>query len=52
MRSAGGSIARSATHLQQVVLDDVADGAGLLVELARAPCTPKLSAIVIWTLST
>ena len=33
-------------HLEQVVLEDVADGAGLLVEGAR-PLTPKSSAMVI-----
>ena len=36
MKSIGGSIAVSASELQQVVLEDVADRAGLLVEAGAA----------------
>ena len=50
---AGGRLHREERDdLQQVVLDDVADRAGLLVELAAALRRRRLSAIVICTLST
>ncbi len=39
-------------HLKEMVLDDVADGAGLRRRTPPRPCTPKFSAIVICTLST
>ena len=47
----GGSIARLRQDLKQMVLHDVADGAGLVVERAAA-LNPEVSAIVICTLST